>query len=426
MAKRALGMIGASGSAGILQTDLAKALQVENKNLFHHMKPLVKYNLITRHPVASKKSFTYLCTLVRFFFEEDGDDDDVNEGSSTCVKISSKVFKEAVIKVLTNSKEKTFSTKELYSLCCPEGTAPKDFRRCILALEHEGLIEIVSTREIGGVNRLVRLNGGKSNSNEDDVKDDELEDKEESLKQFSAPLLSEFIPIEKQVYDFVAEKTAMAGSTLNEIAANFGLRKKFAFRLMERLVDKKTIVNTEMTRQAEFVGRERRYKFTVGTATPSSVASDAGRDSINRIRRQEAIMELLSHKKIIEVNRAMINQVTTRLGQSEHVLDKKTIKRTLNLMKADGLLEVHNVGSMTFGTRISMRQVVTLPHVKSDSEEFMRLMAELDRIQAASASDNLEMSDDFVDCNKYDFGFAFGFLERLKMCHLYLAEKRFS
>lgn len=419
MAKKALSLISASGSMGILQTDLAKALNVDNKTLFHHMKPLVKYDLITRHPVASKKTFTYLCTLSKFFIEDSSDM--TAEKPTMSLKLSSIVYKDAVVRLLSDSKGKTFTTRQLYEECCPEGTDAKDFRRCLLALEHEGVIEILSTRELGGTSRLVRLSS-KSTKDDEPLEEEE----EEQLMQYSAPLWVPFVPIEKQVRDFIAD-CGDQGATMNDIIKSFGLRKKFAFRLMERLVDKKSILNTDVSRQAEFAGRERRYKFTISDNSVGSRTENGNkemtRDSVNRVKRQQEILRLLNEKQIVEINRSMADLIAVRLGSSKHIVDVKTLKRTVNLMKENGQLEVHSVRSINYGDRMTNRVVITLPGIKGDSQEFEKLLLSLD----GKKEQNVQPTNvEFVEVNKYDFGFIFGFMERLRLCHEYLYEKRVS
>ena len=65
-----LEVIAAHGRDGLTQAELAKVIGCDSKNAFHWLKSLIANDLIVRTPVASKKSFTYLLTLTRFWMKK--------------------------------------------------------------------------------------------------------------------------------------------------------------------------------------------------------------------------------------------------------------------------------------------------------------------------------------------------------------------
>lgn len=414
MNRRALSHIAATESVGILQSDLSAALKIDNKTLFHHLKPLIHFELVTRIPVAAKRTFTYLCILSKLFIDDIAADSSTSV-AGTLLKQSSVVTKESIMSTLLKEPSKTFTTKELYESICPEGRDMKYFRRGLLSLVHDNLIEIMSTRELGGSTRLVKLKRG----DKEVIEESSLCDDVDTLVML-APSLVDFVPLERQVRDFIFS-CGQAGTTMNEIARNFGLGRKFAFRLMERLTDKKSIVNTDVSKQAEFVGRERRYRFKVSAGDVFLPLSDISRDSITRLRRQEVLLDLLKEKKILEIGRALANEISKLMNESTHMLDLKTLRRAINYLRSLNQVTIHEVNTVNMDDRMSSRTFITLPQVTLGSAEFADLLRSIEVVKDESFD-----LDDAVEVSKYDFGWQLGFMNRLKLAHRSVAEQVFG
>ena len=145
-------MIAATRSVGITQSNLSKALKMDSRSVFHHMKYLLKYELVVKIPVSSNKSFTYLILFHKHF-----DETLPSQTSLECEKIALPEIRQGIIRIMTEYP--VIFTKTLFEELKLDKCMSKSFHRALLWLSTNNVIHFYHPMEMGGHHecRVVKL-----------------------------------------------------------------------------------------------------------------------------------------------------------------------------------------------------------------------------------------------------------------------------
>lgn len=437
---KALEMIAKSTKQGITQSDLAKALQIDPRNLFHQLKNLLAFQVITRLPVSYQKSFTYLLYLARFAPRDDVDLIDLTRGGpeerrGASVLPSVISIRSRIMDLLQTAPGRTLPATEVYRLL-GDLNHIRIYRRNISWLVCKGYIECFIAQELGGVPGKI-LKFKKSYG--------EVEKKAPSPQPSPRPASRPFeercsaavrgLSMERQVHDYI-DAAGPRGVTLTEIMGRFGVDRKYAYRIGERLCGK-IFSNSQIIKIAEFVGKERRHRFftrtgqsrsetSIASETPSSIQ----RDSITRMKRLEKLLEVVEEHVIVESGKPLVLMIQGMLQEQDFQMDGKTLKRMVKQLETEGRLRTFVVVLNGMNRLIITRADVSPddPRVKEYIEKMRRSKSELTApssadlaLPAAEATAEMEHAKE----HKYrlqKYGYVFGIFQRCRLLHTYLME----
>lgn len=163
-ALRVLSAIAARRQMGITQADLARELSMDPRTLFHHLKPLVTSRLIVKIPVSANRSFTNLLKLARFT----GEEQDSSGGGGTAAKgltqngaspisVSTVEIRQRVVRML--AEHDSMLSRKMFEELKLDRSVVKSYRRAVLWLLAEGVLEGIGSKELGGAEdgRVYRL-----------------------------------------------------------------------------------------------------------------------------------------------------------------------------------------------------------------------------------------------------------------------------
>lgn len=415
-----LEQIGQCREAGIAQSDLARALGTDPRTLFHHLKPLLRHELITRIPIAFKKTFTYQCVLTRFL--DEGTQGHGFEGGRV---LTTAEMSKMIMEVLEGTRTMTL-TGVFARLGLPQKSI-KQFRRVVLKLVVNGNVDVMSASELGGQNRILRF--------------------KRSLDAASAgkgvqvrlppygEMLTRHVGLEQQVRDFIHASGAR-GTLLKETRHAFGLPGKLAFRIYQKLCEPKLMLAaSDVIKQTEFEGKERHHRLFTragieagsrdASARPDSpILSDATpttlqRDSVTRQKRQEIVLKLLQEMPVLEVGRTLAATVQHLQNQTA-IMDLKTLKRTIASMEATGLVRTIIVVPPSGPAKmLAVRQDLELDdervakHLRKIKESAIPVFVAPPDTQAGVGEKTHKPMFEI-------FGFVHGIMARCRTLHLYL------
>lgn len=424
---RALKLICSSGRDGLVQGDLCKLLGIDHKTIFHHLKILIQQGLIIRFPVTLNKTFTYILLHWSFAEEEPSLNNDNFNASSFTVR-------ELILKTLQTAPSNALTTNELFT--STQIASRKVYQKAVSTLACQGHIEYFRGTEIGQRDSLIRLKLSKPatpvNSEDSSSDDDSEEDNSNITSRHVVGL-----PLSFQLKQLIAGSKE-TGITSSEICEHLGMSSKAAHRILGRIIGKPPHCQ-DVQKQAEFSGRQRRFRFfdsrnypseqpiSYFTSSPKSNLSVIGKnDSVNRTNRINAIMQLLKENDgLMEVSRPLATRLTSIL-KSEYSLDSKTLKRTVTLMEEEGFVK-----TITVSLQKMTKTLVMLPDVsQTQIDEFVEQMKTLGRpsspIAIADEEEDKEkvgVADPEFEVEKYDYGFVLGSMARAKLLHAYLLSK---
>ncbi len=188
------------------------------------------------------------------------------------------------------------------------------------------------------------------------------------------------------------------GILASEVCARLGLGTKYLYRLVDHIFTPK---NEGLVKISDFLGKEKRLKFFVkdaewqrkylelsGVEVPSSAPissqissllssrpssplfSAISTATLTRHLRHEAILAELEEKRILEVGKVLANQVQERTGDNKHVLDVKTLRRSIEILAAEGKLIQVNV-SVPSGSKT----IAFVPELSVESSEVLEYIS---------------------------------------------------
>ena len=348
-ALRVLSIIAATRSVGITQANLAKALSMDSRSVFHHMKYLLKYELVVKIPVSSNKSFTYLILLRKHF-----DEGLPTQSITGAEKMALPEIRQGILRIMI--EHSTILTRTLFEELKLDKCMSKGFHRALLWLSVNNVIHFCRTPGMGGHHegRIVKLSMTPKEAME------VLEGRKEDTAILApAPTKSSTTPkTPSQIKEYehalveTVREAGPTGITVQEIAAQTESTKKYAYRVQNRLsVDVKDMEGSALplVRTSEFHGKEHRLRiFTrenwlkrfdespLQPVTPKYETKRAS-SSLTLATRQNAILKLLEDNPILELGKPLTRQIQALIG-AQHELDVKTLKRTTTLMEQNGLI----------------------------------------------------------------------------------------
>jgi hypothetical protein len=414
--------IASAKKEGILQPELSKLLGIEAKMIFHHTKSLLKFGLITKYPVSSNKTFTYLNVHWRFV-EEDFNIDYTN--AQVHLSITGFTIQKLIIKALERAPNSILTSKDLFQQCNLETHMLKIFRRCLVVLAENGKIEYIRGSELGQRENLIRLKKFKENESAEIELEEEQEETEESIHVRG-------LPIGLQLYRYIASR-GQSGVTAKEIMKSFGMNSKLANRLLDKFVGGKDPFGKDAIKQPEFFGKERRYKYMIRDCVCSSntlkispiadspiLGNAPSRDSITRVQRQELIINLLKEENgIIEVSKGLAVRMGSLL-QTEHMIDVKTLKRYVSSLEEQGLLKTVVIKFPNISKHLAFLPSVTQKQIDDYVEDFKKSTRFGPSPIIIEEEANPPPQAELVPVDKFELGFIYGSMARLQYLHKYL------
>ncbi|KAI9146582.1 hypothetical protein BKA69DRAFT_1163098 [Paraphysoderma sedebokerense] len=302
---------------GITQADLAKKLGIDPRSIFHFIKLLCQKNLIVKLPVVTKGAYTHLCLSTRFAhlnpayvssvaskdhgsniskgLEElctsqndviyrASDPDDDEDDNVKFPSLHTDIVKQKITELLDHALNKVMVCEDvLIALAIGvKKSQRKYFNRTLASMVKDGYIERINVPKERGFDRCIRLLRSYQASIQssssfapfaetsmDATTADGNNEAEKNAEHTSAEsfvgeggILTD-LPLEMQIYRLVTAKGA-EGATASELRQSLhNLHHRPFNKFMSRLLKtKKTPANAvTITRVAEFVGRERRYRY---------------------------------------------------------------------------------------------------------------------------------------------------------------------
>ncbi|RKO87231.1 hypothetical protein BDK51DRAFT_42984, partial [Blyttiomyces helicus] len=304
-------------SAGITQATLSKELSIDPRSLFHYLKTLMGLKLIVKFPVVTDGTYTNLCVHTRFAVmnkayqayikkaraliggDDDGDApfrpnlDEQNAAvggmrGNTGVSFHGEIIKQKVTTLLAAAKNKVMVVQDLMDALDMKTKSSlsferKWFNRLIESLVKANYIERVNVPKkpageslnTRGYDRCVRLlrvfqpvglsagpAGAAAKAAKPSAGKQAAADPDHDLVLGEGGVLVD-LPFEWQVYRIIAlagDRGVTAG-TIARSLNNTGQRllNKILSRLTKSPSDDPSVVGA--SRIAEFVGRERRYRY---------------------------------------------------------------------------------------------------------------------------------------------------------------------
>lgn len=390
----ALQIIGSFGRKGVIQADLAKIMQCDSRSVFHWLLPLVRAELITRTPIAVK-SFSYQLMLSQL-----EDEDFTATAMIPNENASLKDIRQKIIDILTDTSNQTLSSIELFAACEIPRSRVSTWKSAVNDLLTAGWMEVFMEKSILKDVRVFHLlRKGEFTTN---------------YSTFSEPRLTfepEFdpkIPFYNQFVLLLA-KAFPEGLTAYEICSRLCVSKKYFYRFVEYTFNPE---HEGLVKIADFVGKEKQLKFFVkdadwqrkyiqlldssqadfttspiSTPLPSHIASlissrpssplssASSTASLARHLRHEAILQELEEKTILEVSVDLCRRIQDRIGDQKHKLDIKTIRRSIDILSAEGRLVQFVVSLPSKQSGEIARTLVLLPGMTPNSQEVLDYIA---------------------------------------------------
>lgn len=396
-----LSTVAARREAGITQADLARELSMDPRTLFHHLKPLVANRLIVKIPVSANRSFTNLLKLARFADEKgDNSGGTAAKGSSQSgvspITVSTVEIRQRVVRML--AEHDSMLSRRMFEELQLDRSMVKSYRRAVLWLLAEGVLESIGSRELGGaedgrVYRLVKpLDAALAIAVKKPAKQEDKPSRQPAIR------VSEDMPAEQKVRTAI-HACGATGVTVAELAEQLALDREVVYKIQDRLSvdirDMEDKPERPLLRTIEFFGRQRRLRlFTRATwaarvaegdkdvavlSSPSGLSARSSATSLTLASRQEAIQRLLRDSPILEIGRPLADRIQRELSLP-HTLDTKTIKRTAGLMEAAGL--VHRLDIVTGRGAQFNRSII---HRLGDSDP--QLLAYIKRVKEGSIAE---------------------------------------
>lgn len=489
MARTLLDLIGKAGPDGILQTDLSRLARMDLRNLHYHLGVLYRNSVMyldgliryicnvdcrVRFPVASKKTFTYLCIHSKFY--SSGDEllmaQTITCHDETSVKVPVGLLMKRFTEILESAPDQSLQAVDLYRLYGVPGsrTALNYYRSCLKGLVESGHVEMILTKGIGGprlpIYRFKKVFNSDSpvNNKVEQNQVDQLEEEEEGGCLGIGEEYRPFISVEKQARDLVAE-SGSKGSTLFELKKALGLTTKNVFKVHTRLTDGKSIVNSDITKCTEFSGKERRHRLFLegkmnesiaeatsmtssavpsGTSTPcpipssntpTAAASPASKryESVTNVFRRQCLLEILMSKDppILELSKWLGSELGTMVAAKSHQnqsysTDMKTLKRTAQGMVDEGRLQILTVAGskaekiLIFPTGMALDDPRLEERIRLVKEGTSRIM---DLSREEPTIDSVEGVDQVVRRKSSYYGYVYGTIQKIRLLHLYIVGK---
>ncbi|KAJ3091834.1 hypothetical protein HK102_013216 [Quaeritorhiza haematococci] len=317
-----LALIAKQRTKGITQQDLSKQLNIDPRSLFHYIKNLAEMNFLVKIPMVVNGTFTNLCIHRRFAESNEcykehakknegkaeganptnvtnadltqaikalaASDENGDKGGKTGVSVYSELVRHRITALLDGAKNKVMVIQDLMDAlkidtATPSNLERKWFNRTLNSLVKGEYIERVHItksknvygQEVGGVERCVRLlkmyvpSGGVSvGANPPSISSLNYQAKQQAADKDRDVILGEGgvladLPFEWQVYRLIsiAGDNGVTAGTIQRSLNNVGSRllNKILTRLLKPANAPPGSIGTY--RIAEFVGRERRYRY---------------------------------------------------------------------------------------------------------------------------------------------------------------------
>ena len=445
-AYRALKIIAASGRDGVVQGDLCKQLDIDHKTIFHHLKPLIRSELILRYPVTYNRTFTYI--LLHWSYSTSTSDDEVSNQKGVGVSLGT--AKQVLLRLLQEAPNRTMPGNELFGGAQLDNR--KVFEKAISALACQGLIECFRGSELGQRDSIIRIKEEKltvpsasavsvasvaSVASVEDSSAEEEQEEEEELFATTNHILG--LPLGFQIYQLI-HQSGSQGITSKTICEHFGVTSKASHRMLARIIGKPPFCQ-DVTKQAEFSGRQRRFRFfdsttvqdeddgydeatpislpnsTIASGVASTTSSSRG-ESVTKTLRINTLMQLLKEQQdgLLEVSKPLAVRMT-ELAKSEHVLDVKTLKRTATVMEEAGMVKL-----MTISVHHISKLLMALPDTPTSKiDEYVERLKK--SIRPSTHVVEQVIVDSEIEVDKYAHGFVFGSMARAQLLHEYLLSK---
>lgn len=435
---RVLELISKAAERGITQSDLSKALQMDPRNLFHQLKNLLGFQIITRLPVSYQKSFTYLLYLARFAPRDEVEFVDLTRtqdyNQDACMLPSVVAIRSRIMDIIQSAPGRTLPATEVYRLL-GDLHHIRIYRRNISWLVCKGYIECFIAQELGGVSgKILKMKKSYSESDKRPVSQTLKVSNLMMQEKYSGAV--KFLALERQIHDFI-DAHGPRGVTLTEIMWNFGVDRKYAYRIGERLCGK-VFSNSDIFKVAEFVGKERRHRFFTRSGQArgeTSVSLEAftstHRDSITRFKRIEKLLQVVEEQVIVESGKPLVLMIQALLQEQEFQMDGKTLKRMVLQLEAEGRLRTFVVVLGAIHRLVITRADIAPddPRVKEYIDNMKRSKSELstappspkpDSQTAGLLGDTSQAKNHKFKLQKY--GYVFGIFQRCRLLHRYLIE----
>lgn len=438
---RTLDIIAGSGQKGVTQSEVAKRLCIDSRSFFHQLKSLLEFKLVARIPVSYQKTFTYLLYLPVFLPQDDlipvpaAGSEAVHAEAILKPVPSLTDVRSRIMDILQSAPSRTLSSVEVYRLLGVPAHV-KIYRRNVSWLVENGFIECFVADELGGVvGRILKYKKPLT----DVVR--------RAAKKGATDLLSRGvycgevlrgISLEKQIHDFI-DRSGPKGVTLSEMMWAFGLGRKLAYRITERLIDGKFVSGSEIIKVPEFVGKERRHRLFTKTGKIKvqqgedeeelAVPGSANRDSITRSRRMRALVEIVQEAVFIESGKALVSILQKRLNENDYMMDSKTLKRMVQHLEAEG-----KIRSITLVLPNNLHKtILTKPEISPDDPRILEYIENLQRqrielgphrepptLDVETGNEGLRREHKF---HMQKQGYVYGVLQRCRLLHEYIIER---
>lgn len=398
-----LEQIASHGRRGVTQAELAKLLGCDSKTVFHWLKNLIYNDLITRTPVASKKSFTYLLTLTKYL------DEDLSESlqiAQTHTVVSSKEIRQRIVDILAKAPNQTMVSKDVFATTGLDRQFIKNFRRAATKLNEIGWLEyLFEDQLIGPCCRLFKLKRKPAEGL--DLKSF-MALREKTMKRDIKPVNprgSDFKPDHPEIHQIIL---LLANSfpeplTTSDLSHRLSIPRKYLYKLIDRILplseNKTGVIGAEgVGKVTDFVGKQKKLKLFIkseiyrdfymrmfSSETPAAVnlpslvstplntvlstsvlfsspvpsmpqsptssqVSTPRSDTRTRQIRHQAILQELSERRILEVGKELCARIQARIGDNRFTLDVKTLKRSIEILEREGNLNVV-IATIPSGTR---------------------------------------------------------------------------
>ena len=410
-----LEVIAAHGRNGLTQAELAKVLGCDSKNAFHWLKSLVANDLIARTPVASKKSFTYLLILTKYWDDEISYQHGATSHSETHNVVSSKEIRQRIVDILAKAPNQTMVSKDVFDQTGLDSLLIKNFRRAATKLNEIGWLEyLFEDQLVGPYCRLFRLKRKPSEgldlksflAAQDEAKRIDSKD----TPSYVLPRGSDYRPdhpILHQIISLLADSFPEPLTTSN-LSHRLNIPRKYLYKLIDRIIPlpgkKSGVIGAEgIEKVSDFVGKEKRLKLFVkseewrnyylkifsfetpeapSSSLPSSrpstpviavtSAQQSPSDTRTRQLRHHAILQELSLHRILEIGKELCHRIQTVLGDTRFTLDLKTLRRSIEILERENKLKVV-VASLPTGTR----SLLIAPELSASDELVQNYIAKL-------------------------------------------------
>jgi hypothetical protein len=422
-----LEILAKAGPSGITQSEVAKILSLDPRSFFHQLKSLIDWHIIVRLPVSYQRTFTYLLYLSRFAPDDEAVFSRPTDPHDESVSVLPSVIaiRNRIMDILQSAPQRTLPATEVYRLL-GDMRHIRIYRRNINWLVCQGFLECFIAEELGGV-------AGKILRWKKPLTDVRINKKEPII--IDRPKLGfvvRGITLERQVHDYI-DQSGPKGVTLSDVMWDFGVTRKLAYRLGERLTNPKIHPSSDVVKAPEFHGKERRHRFFTKTGQMRSITSaeelddvillgSSARDSVTRTKRLKALLDIVNEEVVVESGKPLASNLQRRLAETSHTMDTKTLKRLIEHLESQGQLRVIIIALAGVNKTVLMRADLTPddPNVVGYIENMKRNRAD---VAAPPNSQSLELSTSRE--HKYHmqkYGYVFGVLARCRLLHTFLLQ----